>query len=865
MRKLLTVSVMLLSSYVLMAQTEKKTKTSKDTIPTVNRADSTLIEEIKENVLDNMPTISLGDDELGDASTQNVSSLLTAGRDPFYSAAAFNFSPARFRLRGYDGDVNTTYMNGAPMENLDNGFTPFNLWGGLNDILRNRDVTLGLRSNNYTFGGVGVSTNMDVRASKQRKQTTLGYAFSNRNYTHRFSATYSTGLSKKGWAFTVSGSRRWADEGYVPGTYYNGWSYFAAVDKKFGNKTLLSFVVFGAPTEYGKQGASTLEMDSLAGSHYYNPNWGYQNGKKRNASIGKVNQPYFILTHDYKISNKSSLITAVSYSFGDKGSTNLDWYNASNPKPDYYRNLPSYYWQSQPDNALKIQQLMSSNEAARQINWDRMYAVNKSFLSTFSNATINGVQGQSITGYRSYYILGESVTNTKKINFNSTFNSKLSNHAELTAGISYQGQNDHYYKRVDDLLGGDYYVDLNQFAERSFPANTVANQPDVRRPNNVVKAGGQYGYDYNIHVNKEQAWAQGLFKYNKVDFFVAAQVSHTGFYRFGNVQNGLFLNNSYGKSSEYDFTNYGIKGGVTYKINGRNYLYVNGSYITNAPSFDNVFISARTRDNVQDNVKSEDVSSVEGGYVLNTPKIRARISGYYTRIAHQLNVISFYDDDIQNFANYALSNISKVHFGGELGFEAKMIKNVNITGAASIGRYYYDSRMDAVLSQDNTAEVVRHDVVYSQNYRVSGTPQEAYSLGLQYRSPKYWFVGVTANYFDQMWLDFNPIRRTYAATENAAPYSKNWYDIVNQQQLSGQFTMDMLAGYSWKLPRTWINRNSFFVVNAGISNILNNKNIVTGGYEQMRFDFATYNVQKYPNKYFYAYGINYYISATLRF
>jgi hypothetical protein len=34
-------------------------------------------------------------------------------------------------------------MNSIPMDNLDNGFTPYGLWGGLNDVMRNRDVSLG--------------------------------------------------------------------------------------------------------------------------------------------------------------------------------------------------------------------------------------------------------------------------------------------------------------------------------------------------------------------------------------------------------------------------------------------------------------------------------------------------------------------------------------------------------------------------------------------------------------------------------------------------------------------------------------------------------------------------------------------------
>src|SRR5690348_7392101 len=108
---------------------------SKDSLHT----DSSMLDEIKDDVLDNIPTISLDENDFSESGSQNISSLLTAGRDPFYNAATFNFSAERFRIRGYDADLSSTYMNGIPTESIDNGFTPYNLWSGLNDVLHNRD------------------------------------------------------------------------------------------------------------------------------------------------------------------------------------------------------------------------------------------------------------------------------------------------------------------------------------------------------------------------------------------------------------------------------------------------------------------------------------------------------------------------------------------------------------------------------------------------------------------------------------------------------------------------------------------------------------------------------------------------------
>ncbi|MBW7951594.1 MAG: hypothetical protein H3C56_03330 [Chitinophagaceae bacterium] len=55
------------------------------------------------------------------------------------------------------------------------------------------------------------------------------------------------------------------------------------------------------------------------------------------------------------------------------------------------------------------------------------------------------------------------------------------------------------------------------------------------------------------------------------------------------------------------------------------------------------------------------------------------------------------------------------------------------------------------------------------------------------------------------------------------------------------------------------------VFNLGINNLLNNKNIISGGFEQLRFDYADKNINKFPPKYYYAYGLNYFASVTFRF
>jgi len=863
MRTLLLILFLAVCGLFLNAQQAPIKINIADTLP---QPDSAIIEELEDNVLDNIPVISLDDNDPGDISAQNISSLLTAGRDPFFNAATFSFSTLRFRIRGYSADYTGTYINGISMDNLDNGYTAFGLWGGLNDVFHNRDITIGIRYNTYAFGDIGNTTNIDVRASKQRPQTSIGYAYSNRSYDQRISFTHSTGLTKKGWAFTFSGSRRYAGEGYVAGTYFNAWSWFAAMDKKFGQRQMLSLIAFGAPAESGRQGAATQEIIELAGSHYYNPYWGYQDGKKRNANISKTDQPVLILTYNFRISNKTDLTTSASYSSGEKSYSSLDWYSAPDPRPDYYRYLPSYY----ANDVYQQQQVkeLLSNETARQINWDKLYNVNRENIAVVYNA--NGIEGNTITGNRSYYIQGERVASSKRISFNTVLNARLSNLIDFTAGESYQSSTNNYFQRIADLLGGSFWVDVNQFAQRDFPDDNNAYQNDLNHPDRIVKKGDNYGYNYDININKAAIWAQFVFKLPHIDFFIAGEGSQTIFRRTGNVKNGLFPDNSYGKSAPEIFYTYAAKGGLTYKINGRNYIYVSGALLTRPPYYEDAYISPRTRDVVQDSLCNENIQTLEGGYILNAPRLKIHLIGYYTQSRHGFNVMTFYHDDYQDFVNYAISNISRVYFGSEFGFEAQFARNLTLTGAAAVGRYYYNSRQKAITMIDNTAAILSVETVYSNNYRIPSTPQEAYNLGITYRSPKFWFISITGNYFDEMWLDFNPVRRTSLATDNLEPGSDIWHSVIDQQRLDAQYTVDVFAGYSWKIPHTYIGsgfskKALYLAFYAGVNNVLNNRDMISGGYEQLRFDYTTSDINKFPPKYYYAYGINYFASIAFRF
>ena len=820
-------------------------------------------EDAKEkSQVEEVPTVTITDVEAKDLGDVSIGSAIGATNDIFVSITAFVQSEARFRVRGYNFGQTEVFMNGLPVNDLitSNGLT--GTWAGLTNITHNRDITIGLGANDNSFGGVGGTYSLNTTASAQREGLNVSYGVADRNFRNRIMATYSTGVLKSGWAVTASFTRRWAQQGYVPGTFMDAYSYHFSVDKHFaGNKNVLSFTAYGAPTKEGLAVASTAEAYNLAGSNYYNPGWGYQNGVMRNANVRNNFQPQFILSDNWKINDKSTLNTAVGFAFGKNTRTGLDYTNAATPKPDYYKYMPSYLTDSVQ--VALAEQSWRQNVNQRQINWDNMYEVNRNNFELDPNA-----QGVPSLINRSLYMLYKSVNDQKRFNFNTSYDNKISENIGFQAGLRYQLETSEDYEQVADLLGGKYWLDVNQYAQLSYPNSDSAAQNNLRAPNQLCTVGSKYGYDYMIVQHNATIWAQPQFHFKHVDFFVAAELKFTSFWRKGIFQNGLFPDSSYGKSPVQNFINYAVKGGVTYKIDGRNSLYANGAYLTKPPLVGDAYISAQTREQVAPGLSNSTVYSGEAGYMYKSPNIKLRASFFATQFNNQTQTISFYNDDLATFVNYTLTNVNTRHLGGELAFDAKVYKGFSVNAVATYSQNIYTDRALATVTNDNSSSVIESgQVVYWKNYNVGGSPQLATTLGVSYHSPQYWYVDLYFNYYGNNSVTLNPARMTTQAVTNLDPSSLLWQQIIAQEKLPGAFTMDLFAGYTWLMNNQFAKMKKYryyLVFSLNVTNMNNNRNFITSGYEQYNFDFKTRNLAYYPNKYVYAYGANYLFTVAFR-
>jgi len=802
------------------------------------------------------PVFNLGDDDGdSDMGSQDIAGLLQSSRDIFTATAGFSFGPARFRVRGYDGMNTTVLINGIRMNDMETGRAIWAGWGGLNDVTRYMDVQNGLTPSRELFTGIGGFSSITARASNMRKGTKVSYAGTNRAYHHRIMLSHSTGLMKNGWAVAASASRRWAQEGYIEGTTFDAWAYYLAIEKKINAKHTLSLIGFGAPTHQGLQSLVVDEAYELSGSNYYNPNWGFQNGVKRNSRNRHTHKPTGMLTHYYDINRTTKLNTTAYISGGRGGITRLNWHEARDPRPDYYRYLPSF---QEPGSDIYNQVTNSwmNDENYRQIDWDGMYNANYKNLYTVENA--NGIEGNNVTGMRSKYILEEARNDHVQYGLNTVFEKIFNSKTFFNAGLTTNYYKSKNYRQVKDLLGGDFWVDVDQFAERDL-ADPDAAQNDIDNPNRLVKEGDRFGYDYDNNVQKHDLFTQVEHDFGKFEGYASANYSHTTFWRTGNMRNGRFPDDSAGDSEKQRFNNFGVKSGLTYKISGRQYISANGGYMTRAPQMQNAYISPRTRNEVITNLTNEKIVSSDLNYHLRYTKLKTRLTFYYTEVKDQVWMRSFYHDEYNALVNYSMTGVDNRHTGLELGIEWNMTSTFTMTGVFAHGESIYSSRPTATLSRDNDSELIDEGrTVYLKNYRMGGMPQTAAALGLKYNSPKYWFAGFNVNYFDHIYLDPNPDRRTAEALDGYITSDPQWNQILEQTRLDPGFTVDLYGGKSWRLKR-----GQFINLNLSVSNLLNNRTFKTGGYEQLRYTPS--DIDRFPPKYAYMFGITFFAMLSFSF
>ena len=826
---------------------------------------------ISANVVENVGTIKLvgiadGSNDADDfivsesqiedeeGNSQSIATLSGANDNIFYQAASYDFSLMRFRVRGYDSEYTQTMINGIVFNDPARGRFNYSMMGGMNQAFKNKSIGMGLEATSYGFGDVGGTNNIVTFAKDYAPGTRASVAYTNSNYYLRGMLTHATGLRKNGWALTVSAVARYSNEGIVPGSFYNSWGYFISAQKVFNPQHSLSITTFGAPTKRAANTATFQEAYDLTGDNLYNPSWGWQEGEKRNAKVVESFDPTAIVNWIWTPKAGVTLNTGVAVRKSFYSSSALNWYNAADPRPDYYRYLPSYF--DDDDTKALYTEKWRTDDSFRQIDWAGLYQTN--YLNNLQADETGVSKGAT-------YIIEKRHSNQLNTMFNSVLNARLNDYMTLQAGVGANWSRSSYYKTIKDLLGGRYWTDTDQFSERDYPNDKQMLQNDMNHPNRKVLVDDRFGYDYDVNSFSANAWIQNMINLPRWDINYGIAVSYTQFQRDGHMRNGRAPENSYGKGVRHEFDNAGVKAGATYKIDGRNNITAHAYYGTKAPQFDQAYVSPRIKDDAITGLASERILSGDLSYNFNYRRFMGSITGFWTYMYNQTERPLFYDDQFITCMNCVLPGVKKTYKGVEVGMAYRITPSITLSGAATFSRYQYKNRPTGTRSYENGQAPDTTQVVYLKNFYVGGTPQQAYSLTLKWSAPKMWFFEVNGVYMADSYVDLSPIRHEampnlYKVCETEEELHAKVAEITRQERLKDNFVLNLSIG---KL--IYLNRTASLNINLNLDNVLNNRNIQTSGYQQGRFDYTNYTTTKYPNKYYYAQGFRAYVNVGVKF
>ncbi|MBO0330704.1 TonB-dependent receptor [[Muricauda] lutisoli] len=810
--------------------------------------------DIAREQTDNLISLTDGDLSEDFEAVSSSMGLLQSTRDIFLNRAAFDFGQAFFKVRGYDSRNGNVLMNGVPMNKFFDGRPQWNNWGGLNDVVRNQEFTHSLRLNSNTFGGILGNTNINTRPSGFRPGLRLSSSLSNRTYRGRLMATYNSGEKPNGLAYSVSASRRWAKEGFVKGTLYDAYSFFAALEYQFNPQNSITFTSILARNRRGRSSALTEEVFDLMGGQY-NPYWGKQGGKIRNSREREIFEP--LLLFNYALEKKNiNWNVGVAYQTGINSRSRLGYYNAPNPDPTYYRYLPSYHINSSIGadfiNANLAKDAFLENP---QLNWEQLYKANAN------------------TGEKASYLLYDDVAQNTTISGATSFTCTVGNLIQLGFGGNYKTTTSGNYAVIQDLLGATYHEDMDTFS------NTL-NDSDGE----LQKTEGEkFNYNYNLDASQMEGFAQIQLTFKKWDGFISALYSNFTVQRDGFFKNERYLENSFGTGEKIAFSNLAYKGGFTYFVTGRHWFTANAALVERPPIIQNIFINPRENNETVPGLQKEMVSSVDLSYFVRLPGLTARISAFYTRFQHTTDINFFFVDSGlgSDFVQEVITGLDKLHKGIEFGFEYEASSSVKLTAAGNVGHYVYASDPFIQINFDTSG--AEEDLIAPEgnidlgiadlkNLKLAQGPQTALALGVSYRAPKYWWISGTTNYLTNNYINLSTITRTSSFLidpETGEPFpdaSEEHIDkLLEQNQLDDIYLLNLVGGKSWLIDGKYI---SFF---ASVNNVFDTV-FRTGGYEQSRNgnfgQLKQDNLSGSPSfapKYWYSYGRTYFLNLAISF
>lgn len=633
--------------------------------------------------------------------TQEYPEILKSTPSIYVTKMGGGYGDSRINLRGFDSNNIGVLINGVPINGQENGKVYWTNWAGLSDVTQVMQVQRGLGASKLAISSVGGTINILTKTTDVKQGGNVYYGIGNDGYQKQ-SFTLSTGLLENGWAVTMSGAHTFGD-GYVTATNFEGWSYFLNISKRINDNQSLSFTAFGAPQWHNQR--SNLHYiqdyrDSEDGIKF-NSDYGIREGEIYTSAYAYnyYHKPQISLNHYWTINEKTNLSTVLYASMakgggrrthGDTHLVNFD-YDTGRPYPG--------------ETLLTPEGL---------IDWDAAAELNA--------ASANG----------SEVVIANGINNHNWYGIVSTLNTEVMG-IEITGGVDGRWYRGYHAYQIEDLLGGEYYLNSNNLNRNS---NTLLNKGDYIK------------YNYYSDLAWIGLFAQGEYKTDQYSAFVSGSLSDQMYRR-----TDLFQLPDDQQTEWKSFIDWSLKGGANYNINQHHNVFINGGYFTRAPYFEFVFLN-RTNDYNND-VKHEKALSTELGYAYRTSKIKADVTLYRTQWLDKALTRSLGSGRVAN-----ITGLDATHMGIELTASVQPIEKMDVKVMGSIGDWRWNANVNAtVIGETDTTNIV----IDLSDVHVGDAAQTTAAIGIDYEVFPKFKIGVDYNYYADVFAQFDITERDESA------------------------------------------------------------------------------------------------------
>ena len=632
----------------------------------------------------------------------------------------------RLSLRGFQQENVSLLLNGVPVSSMENGLVYWSNWTGLTDATEAIQVQRGLGASRVAMNSVGGTINIITKSTSAIAGGALRYSISDYGNS-KTTLSFSTGKMKNGTSLTFLGSHT-AGPGYVDATYVKGWAYFLSLSREFGEKHRLVFTAMGSPEKHGQRNYGMSQADFEKFGVKYNKNWGEYNGDILSLSENFYHKPQINLNHYWNITPKAFLATSAYVSFGQGGGKYTEAFNYGKPTWDYRKN--------------------------NQIDFDAVFHTNSTNPDSTMLADGSVVKGYSkniVTNYKAnHYWAGLLSSLTLDVNEN----------FKITTGIHLRNFKSHLYEEIDNLMGGNFWVE--QYA---WSLAGVNGRAQIKNPGDIINVDNYSMISYG------NVFGQAEYKIGKLTTFVATTVSGTHYRRedpYNYPGNPL--------SEPVNKAGFDVKGGAGYKVGKHGNVYGNVGFYSREPYYKFVYVNYSNT--VAKDLVNEKITSVEAGYTYESGKVTTRINLYYT-LWKDKSLLS--RENIQladsTLTRSLVRGLNAMHKGIEVEIGYTPLHNLTLAATVSLGGWKWQNDVSASIYNDNEV-LVDSMMVYSKGLFVGDAPQTQLGLSAEYHTVDGFRFSADWVLYDRLYADFDPANRNNP-DDRMQPYRIPSYSLLD--------------------------------------------------------------------------------------